>query len=126
MVEKSMTHPLVRKFSKNKKEPFTLGFAIMAAIFLFYPFKTESFYVVDKQALLEEQIHKRFPAGLVSKEELIKTTKSIDALIEKVQKQTGYTLIDATTALAIKTTTPQATAYLESATNLIREELSTN
>ena len=121
-----MSRPLVKKFSENKKESFTLGFAIMAAIFLFYPFKTESFYVVDKEALLAEAIHKNYPDGLASKEEIMKTTKIIDSLIEKVQKQTGHTVINTTTAFAIKAVNPQASSHLASATDLVRKELTSN
>lgn len=63
--EKMITHLSVKRFSKNKKETFSLGFAIMAAVFFFYPFKTESFYVVDKEKLLTEQVYKKYPKGLV-------------------------------------------------------------
>lgn len=102
MVEKSIAYPLVKKFSKNKKESLTLGFVIMAAILLFYPFKIESFYVIDKEALLAEQIHKNYPKGIAPKEDIIKATKDINASIAKVEKQTGHAIIDSITAKAIK------------------------
>ena len=120
---RTMTHSLLSKFNKNKKDLSFLGWSLVIGVFLFYPFKTESFYVVDKKVLLTEQTQKKYPNGLVPKEDLIETTKNIDASIDQVQKQTGRMVIDAATALAIKTVTPQAISYLMPATDLVRKEL---
>lgn len=118
-----MTHSLLKKFNKNKEDLSFLGWSLVIGVFLFYPFKAESFYVVDKEALLAEQIQKKYSNGPASKEELTEMEKYIHVLIEQIQKQTGRTVIDTATALAIKTVTPQATSHLMPATDLVRKEL---
>ncbi len=91
---RTMTYSLLSKFNKNKRDLSFLGWSLVIGVFLFYPFKAESFYVVDKEVLLTEQTQKKYPNGLVPKEDLIETTKNIDASIDQVQRQTGRTVID--------------------------------